>query len=383
MNTKVFYQWTEPGVAVEYRTGVSLHGHTNHSQESLSFLAKIIQQHPILNFLLEFKLHRCKTNTGVQVDLPKAYWTPPLTPRMAFDLEAGQVSELGLNPLISITDHDNIEAALLLQTLQTNSEQVPVSVEWSVPTGDVLFHLGVHNLPPAIAQTILAELNEYTASPRVGRATELLESVSKIPEVLIVLNHPLWDLEQNGEQIHREALSHFLKSNGQFLHALELNGLRSWEENRAVRQLAAGWNLPVVSGGDRHGCEPNAMLNLTNAGTFAEFAEDVRDGYSHIFVLQQYSEPMQLRILQTVLDAIRYYPDHPRGAQSWDDRLFHPLVDGTYAPAASMWVNGQPRFFERIFSVLRLFEHGPMRTAIRQALHDEDRVRTALNLATE
>lgn len=383
MNTKVFYQWMEPEATVDYRTGVSLHGHTNHSQESLSFLVKIIQKYPILNFLLENKLNRCKTNTGVQVNLPNAYWTPPLTPRMAFDLEAGQVTELGLNPLISLTDHDNIEAALLLQTLQAGSEQVPVSVEWSVPIGKVLFHLGVHNLPPAKAQTILAEFREYTASPRAARATELLESVCRIPEVLIVLNHPLWDLDQNGEQVHREALSHFLKNNGQFIHALELNGLRSWEENRAVRQLAAGWNLPVVSGGDRHGCEPNAILNLTNAGTFGEFAEDVRDGYSHVFVLQQYSEPMQLRILQTVLDAIRHYPDHPRGAQSWDDRLFHPLADGTYAPVASMWTNGQPRFFERIFSVLRILEHGPMRTAIRRALHDEDRLKTALNLVTE
>jgi len=383
MNTKVFYQWMEPGVAVEYRTGVSLHSHTNHSQESLSFLMKMIQQRPILHRLVESRLRKCKQKTGVHVDLSRSYWTPPLNPRMAFDLESAQISELGLNSLVSITDHDNIEAPLLLQTLKGTAEQVPLSMEWSVPFGKVLFHLGVHNLPTANAQTILAELAEYTASPRPARATELLEWLCRIPEVLIVLNHPLWDLEQNGERVHREALSHFLKENGQFIHALEVNGLRNWEENRAVRQLAAGWNLPVVSGGDRHGCEPNAVLNLTNAGTFTEFVEDVRDGHSHVLLLQPYSEPMQLRVLQAVLDAIRHYPDHPRGAQSWDDRVFHPLEDGTYTTVASMWTDGPPRFFERIFSVLRMVEHGPMRTAIRHALHDEDNLRVGLNLAME
>ena len=383
MNTKVFYQWMEPGVAVEYRTGVSLHSHTNHSQECLGFLVKIVQQRPIVKRFFEHKIRRCKAKSGFQVDLTKTYWTPPLSPRMAFDLESGQISELGLHPLVSITDHDNIEAPILLQALKGNSEQVPVSVEWSVPIGNVLFHLGVHNLPAANAQSILADFAEYTASPKASRATELLESLCRIPEVLVVLNHPLWDLEQTGAQIHLNALSHFLRTNGQFIHALELNGLRNWEENRAVRQLAAGWNRPVVSGGDRHGCEPNAIVNLTNAGTFAEFVEDVRDGHSHVLVLQQYSEPMQLRVLQTVLDAIRHYPDHPRASQSWDDRLFHPLADGTYAAVSSMWTDGQPRFFERIFSILRVVEHGPMRTAIRRALHDEDRLKIALNLATE
>jgi len=56
MNTKVFYQWMEPGVAVEYRTGVSLHSHTNHSQESLPFPMKMIQQRPILHRLVESRL---------------------------------------------------------------------------------------------------------------------------------------------------------------------------------------------------------------------------------------------------------------------------------------------------------------------------------------
>ncbi len=33
---------------------------------------------------------------------------------------------------------------------------------------------------------------------------------------------------------------------------------------------------PVISGGDRHGCEPNGVINLTAARTFSEFAQEVR-----------------------------------------------------------------------------------------------------------
>jgi hypothetical protein len=258
---------------------------------------------------------------------------------------------------------------------------VPVSVEWSAESHKVMFHLGVHNLPRERAQQFMAEMAAYTAAPRDQRLAELLESLLKVSNVLLVLNHPLWDLYGNGAQVHRSATLSFLKENGQFVHALELNGLRSWEENRAVRELAEGWNLPVISGGDRHGCEPNANVNLTNASTFSEFVSEVRDdSFSRVLMMPQYAEPMPLRILQTVLDVVREYPGRPPGSRSWDGRVFHPQPDGTYQPLSAMWVDGRPRFFDTIFGMLRLAERGPMRDALRFALHDEKKVRLALEL---
>ena len=41
-------------------------------------------------------------------------------------------------------------------------------------------------------------------------------------------------------------------------------------------ELAEEFQTTAVSGGDRHGTEPNAVLNLTNAGVFGEFAHEVR-----------------------------------------------------------------------------------------------------------
>jgi hypothetical protein len=42
--------------------------------------------------------------------------------------------ELGLAALVSITDHDNIEAASQLGALE-ETEQAPISMEWMVPFG--------------------------------------------------------------------------------------------------------------------------------------------------------------------------------------------------------------------------------------------------------
>ena len=77
------------------------------------------------------------------------YWTPPLTPKLAYETEREQIENiLGMMSLVSLTDHDNIDAPILLQTMSGDA-RTPVSVEWSVPFGGTVFHLGVHNLPMA------------------------------------------------------------------------------------------------------------------------------------------------------------------------------------------------------------------------------------------
>ena len=47
--------------------------------------------------------------------------------------------------------------------------------------------------------------------------------------------------------------------------------MRNWSENKRVVQLSELWQRPVVSGGDRHGCEPSGALNLTRATNFSAF----------------------------------------------------------------------------------------------------------------
>jgi hypothetical protein len=128
-------------------------------------------------------------------------------------------------------------------------------------------------------------------------------------------------------------VNEFLAVYGQYVHALELNGLRDWKENREASTLAGKWNQLVISGGDRHGVEPNANVNLTRAGSFTEFVHEVRrERQSHVLFMPQYAEPWKHRILQSTLAAIRNYPDFPEGSRLWDERVYHPDAEGVIRP---------------------------------------------------
>ena len=78
---------------------------------------------------------------------------------------------------------------------------------------------------------------------------------------------------------------------------MKLSGLRPWAENRMVMDLARNLDRILISGGGRHGREPNATINLTTAASFEVFADEVRSGWSHVLFLPQYREPLRLRIL--------------------------------------------------------------------------------------
>jgi hypothetical protein len=119
----------------------------------------------------------------------------------------------------------------------------PVSFEWTVPFGPTFFHLGVHNLPTAQARTVFADLHDYTARPEPNRLRDLLEMLHAHEDLLIVLNHPLWDEADIGAPAHRQTLAALFSGYGRWIHAIELNGLRSWDENNEALELARAWQL--------------------------------------------------------------------------------------------------------------------------------------------
>ena len=133
------------------------------------------------------------------------------------------------------------------------TRRAPVSTEWTVPFGPSYFHLGLHNLPPAEADSLIRELNRLMRDPSEARRNELLAAIAASPEALVVLNHPLWDQGGVGAEAHAALLRRLLDSSGEFIHAIELNGLRPWEENQQVIGLAKDLGRTLVSGGDRHG----------------------------------------------------------------------------------------------------------------------------------
>jgi hypothetical protein len=226
----------------------------------------------------------------------------------------------------------------------------------------------------------MATLEDFTANPSDKRLTEILSALNKEPNVLVVFNHPMWDLYIVGEQKHQFLVNEFLQKNGAYLHALELNGLRNWDENRSVRRLAERWNMLLISGGDRHGVEPNANINLSNATSFTEFVHEVRrEKRSNVLFMPQYAEPWKHRILRSTIDAIRDYPDFPQGSRTWDERAYHPDAHGVVRPLSELWPNGSaPVFIRWTIGLVKLLGVGPVSGGLRKAWEDSRQLHLAL-----
>jgi hypothetical protein len=339
-DSTISYDWMPPSPSSNYVSGVSLHGHTSHSVESLMFIHHMFLEYPALKRLLAYYERRSSTRRGLTVDFVAAHWRPPLLPRMALDVESQQIRSLGLRPLVSLTDHDDIQAPLLLRTMRS-SRKMPISVEWTVPFGATVFHIGIHNLPPDSATEWMARLAAQTAAPCEQALHSLLCDLHNDPRILIVLNHPLWDLYETGD-LHLKELQRFLLTHNERVHAFELNGLRHPRENQRVAALARTWSQLLISGGDRHGMEPNANINLSHARHFDDFVQEIRvERVSHVLFLEQYRQPWSHRIMSSTVDSITNHPSFSEGWQRWDERAFHPDQDGVMRPLSELWTNGR------------------------------------------
>lgn len=338
-----------------FRTAVSLHCHTHHSKESIAFVPHYMSRVPIAHKHFQKLLDRYQRLHGHPLDFSRGYWTPPLAAHTVYESEMEQIErEVGLHALVSLTDHDDIEGSALVS--QKLSKDVPISVEWTVPFDVGFFHLGVHNLPSAQSRSIMDALAEYTAQPVVERLAELFAMLHEWPDVLIVFNHPLWDIEHVGAERHAVLLKAFVEQYGEWIHCLEVNGYRAWRENKGVLQMAGEFGYPVVSGGDRHACAPNAVLNLTRAETLPEFISEVRrERRSEVLLMPAYQEPLAARQLKDVADVLRYYPDYPEDQRRWMDRVYFDMEGkGVHALPYYWPVHSASVFAKRTLGVLRL-----------------------------
>ena len=333
--------WKEPHAIATYETGVSLHSHTSFSEETLQFIHVLGMALPGGMAVTRHYERLCRERYGLTLDFKRAHWRPPLQPRMAYEVESQQVQRMGLYPLVSITDHDTMEAALLLRTVPS-SRHIPMSVEWSAPFGQTVFHLGIHNLPSADGMHWMRRFEAFTSAPNDERLLAMLRELHAERQVLIVFNHPLWDLHSVGP-VHGVEVRRFIAQAGECIHAVELNGLRHAKENRETARLARDTGHLMISGGDRHGLEPNANINLTCATNFTEFVEEIRvERRSHVHFMDQYRQRWEQRILRSTLNAITDFPQFVPGWQRWDERAFHPDPQGVMRPLSELWPVGNP-----------------------------------------
>jgi hypothetical protein len=360
----VRFLWREPHIPGSFECGVCLHGHTMHSEENLAFVPRYLRHVPVVSQIVDYHERVRRT------DFSRAWWTPPHSPSSAFNLERDQIANHGLRPMVSLTDHDNIQAGLAL-AIAMPLDEIPLSVEWTVPYARSIFHLGVHNIPRKRSPEWMGAMISYTAAPRDGALPGLLEEIARVPQTLIVLNHPYWLEEGVNVKDHPVALEAILKTCIGWLHAFELNGTRRWKENAAVIDLASRHSRPTISGGDRHACEPSACLNLTNARSFAEFTAEIRDGRSSILFMPQYREPMAQRLLAASWEILRTYPEYP-GRERWPNRIFYRRDNGAAHTLAQIWGNREPRLLKAAVATVQFIAGGQFRPALRLFLSERE-----------
>jgi hypothetical protein len=370
--------------AVRCTTAISLHAHTNRSREGVAMLPGYLDRIPVVGQLTRRELQAYERRHQRPVDLRRAWWQPPVRPEDVLASERSQIlNRLGLRPIVSITDHDTIEAPVLLQAVR--DPDVPLSVEWTVPFGRGFLHLGVHNLPRGTGQEMFRDLSAYTHDGNERRLRPLLDRLHEHPGILVVLNHPIWDLAGVGIDEHAALLHRFLAEHGARIHAVEVNGYRSRAENAAAIEVARAAVLPVVSGGDRHGRAPNALLNLTSAASFAEFASEIREARrSVVLVMPEYWQPLVSRKLAVASDALREYPAYPAGERHWTDRVTYEQGDGVRR-LSEQWPGGGPFWVRSATRLFAIATADPLRPVLRLAVWMADAsmsARTPPNIAT-
>lgn len=374
------------GLSLKAKTGVSLHCHTEHSKEMLDFIPHYAEKLPIIATFWRRERERYLAREGKGIDFSTAYWSPPLSPVEVYDIERRQIEDAGLESIVSLSDHDSIVATLNVNELHPN-QKAPISMEWTVPYDYGFFHVGVHNLPKQRAEELTETLLEFTFNKENHsheRLTELMAMLNEIPQVLIILNHPLWDIEIVGQQRHEILLRNFIKTHGKWIHAFEVNGFRSWSENKAVIELAESLGIPVVTGGDRHGCKPNTVINLTNAATFDEFVEEIRfSKRSEVVLMPAYEQPLHSRQLESFAEILSHYPHFREGRQRWFDRVFFDTGDGqgVRSLASHGWKLGGPLWLRWAIWTLGVLGSPTVRPVFRLVRKSADRVPKTLERA--
>jgi hypothetical protein len=95
--------------------------------------------------------------------------------------------------------------------------------------------------------------------------------------------------------------------------------------------------------------------------------------------MPQYAEPWKHRILQSTIDAIRYYPEFPQGSRTWDERVYHPDSDGVIRPLSELWPSGAPpRLMWVLIAVVQLMGQGLVGGGLRIAWSESHQLRLAL-----
>jgi hypothetical protein len=291
-----------PHPAREFSCAVSPHSHSHHSIETMGFLNQVVK----LRFMRPFRglLQDAFGLAGIaDLNYADIFYRSPLSVEDVLRTESASAATLGFAGVhLGITDHDEVAGSTeLLRTHPEVAHRNPLGEEISIYFDDYLFHLGVTGMPAAGIEQLHGGLQAAARERRLDDLFEMLHASGS----LVVFNHPLvpWG-KDIGRKIPAEAL---LSRYGWAIHALEYNGMRSREENDRVLELARHVGKPVVGGGDSHLLLASSVLSLTQAASYKEFAEEVKEGRAVPLVLPTFFAPLGWKIFLRVLYFMGHY----------------------------------------------------------------------------
>jgi hypothetical protein len=94
--TSIDFQWSPEFADLRFKTGVSRHSHTLHSRELLKCVYRAAQYSRVLRWAIRRFEAGFRASFGAPLDLARGWWTPPLAPLDAYNVESDQVRSLGL-----------------------------------------------------------------------------------------------------------------------------------------------------------------------------------------------------------------------------------------------------------------------------------------------
>ena len=181
-------------------------------------------------------------------------------------------------------------------------------------------------------------------------------------DLLVVLNHPLWDEADIGAGIiARRWLPCFRAWQMDSRHRVERLALVGREQE--TLELARAWH-----------CRPSREATGT-AWSQRQPEFDARGQFcgirggdpartaQRVLFMPQYRETLGLRWFETVKDIVRCHPEAER--PRWVDRFFYACEDGVTRPIAELWPNEGPALLRSVFAMLRLSESQSLRAALR------------------
>ncbi len=90
-----------------------------------------------------------------------------------------------------------------------------------------------------------------------------------------------------------------------------------------------------------------------------------------IVFMPSYAGPLKMRILQTIIDVVREYPENLEGRRRWADRMFYRQRSAAApVPLWFVWEHGGPTVVKQFLTAMRLLEPRAARPLLRLALDE-------------